>query len=294
MQLRVSVFSSIATLLALSVLICVHASNPMPATREEWEESTTTTYEITPATKTKKTSSTTKTKKNKKEKVKKEKKQKAKKGVPAAVDTRQLMADMYQHINAFGIPEHETKLIEERGGAPTYGEIKPESLATIFNDIGVTNKDVFYDLGSGSGKTVIQAYLEFPFKKVVGVELSEKRYNYALEVLQVLRQRDLVDPARPIEFILGDFAEVPFDGATVIYMCSTCYSNELMEKLAEKFSHLKKGLHVVSLKQIPNHASYGLELVKEYRLPMTWSGPEGSPVSIYKLTKPKKAKKKRA
>ena len=49
----------------------------------------------------------------------------------------------------------------------------------ILKDCHITNKDVFCDMGSGKGDVLRVAH-HFPFKKIIGVELSSKIYNIAL------------------------------------------------------------------------------------------------------------------
>lgn len=185
----------------------------------------------------------------------------------------------------------------ECGGAPTYGEILHESLQFILDaipeELKVNGK--FVDLGSGIGKTCFQAYFDYPFKDVVGIELSTKRFDGAMDVYTIVKERGLLDKKRKLKFINGDFTKVSFKGATVVYMCSTCYSNELMDTLAAKLAKLKPGIQVISLKAFPNPEKFGFELIHEYKLPMTWSKDTGgSPVHVYELKgKPKKAKKEK-
>ena len=214
----------------------------------------------------------------------------------AKIDTEKFIKTHYETITGFGIPQGDENLIVSKGGAPTYGEIECESCITIFNDLpeSVVKNGVFYDYGSGVGKMCVQAYFDYPFKKVVGIELSRKRHDGAMKILNKIKDLDLLDPNRTLNFIQGDFLETPTNDATVIYMCATCYSNELMLNLVKKFSKLKKGLHVITLKELPEFKKYGFELVKEYKLPMSWSRDTGgSPVHVYKLVgkSGKKAKK---
>lgn len=215
------------------------------------------------------------------------------------VNTEQLLARRYAEITGFGIPKEDEELIVCKGGAPTYGEIEYLSLKTILDDLpSSVKKGVFYDYGSGVGKVCVQAYFDYPFKKVVGIELSGKRIGGAKRVLYDLKRLDLLDPKRKMEFIQCCFLECDTDDADVIYMCSTCYSNELMTKLVKKFSKFKKGLYVITLKDFSEEdtRAYGFEKVKEYKLPMSWSRDTGgSPVHVYKLTKKiKKAKPAKA
>lgn len=196
----------------------------------------------------------------------------------AQVET--LFSRIYAQSTSY-IPKEEASLIEQKGGNATYGEIVPDSLNRILSDLGVTKKDVLYDLGSGMGKAVIQSYLTFPFKKVVGIELADKRYQQATQAMNYLDTHGYLDKKRTMLFIKGDIVETPYKDATIIYMCSTCFSDALMEKIAEKCSHLNKGLRIITLKLIPNPSNYKLLLKNEYRLPMTWSQSFGSPVYVY-------------
>lgn len=194
-----------------------------------------------------------------------------------SAQTYPLMDTIYVGANGFLIPQQEKDSISTRGGAPTYGEIKYPSLQTLLNDLNIKEDDVFYDLGSGVGKTVIQAHLNFPFKKTVGIELAPTRHKQAEAVADKLKNRML-------EFRQDDMLETDLSDATVIYLCSTCFSDELMNKLLNKFAKLKNGLVVITLKELPDrYPSAGFELVKKYNLPMSWSA--GNTVHVYKLTK---------
>lgn len=205
--------------------------------------------------------------------------------------TQDVIEELYAGVTGYNIPKEEVDIIKAKGGAPTYGEIKYHSLKTILDDIPKGHKKgAFYDFGSGVGKVVVQAYLDVPlFKKTVGWEISPQRYNDAQNIVSEMKKRDLVDKKRTIEFKLGDFLEAPIDDAKVIYMCSTCYSDECMTQLTEKFSKLKKGLLVITLKPLPNYKDYGFELNKEYTLPMTWW--HATKVYVYELRRPVKESK---
>lgn len=211
------------------------------------------------------------------------------------VKTEQLMCEVYSGVSGFGIPQNEEAEIVKCGGAPTYGEILYESLKIILDNVPAELKEngIFIDLGSGVGKTCFQAYFDYPFKAVLGIELSQKRFEASMDVYELLQEQGLLVKGRKLKFINEDFTKTKLKGATVIYMCSTCYSNELMDTLAAHMSKLKPGMQVITLKAFPNPEQFGFELVQEYKLPMTWSKDTGgSPVHVYELKgKAKKAKK---
>lgn len=205
------------------------------------------------------------------------------------------MNDLYNGVSGFGIPQADETLIVQKGGAPTYGEILYESLKILLDDTPQNLKEdgVFYDFGSGVGKTCVQAYLDYPFKKVAGVELSHKRFTGSEKIKKELDKQGLIEKGRKLEFLNKDFAEIKPKDATVIYMCSTCYSADLMNSLITTFANtLKKGTRVITLKPFDAPEKFGFALVKEYRLPMTWSKDiGGSPVHVYEYRDPKQGKK---
>ncbi len=213
--------------------------------------------------------------------------------IPASkkINTSDLIDEMYKNIK-HQISDTERSMVTKTGGSPVYGEIKFDSLKKVLDDLNIKKTDVLYDLGSGTGKVLVQGYLDYPFKKVVGIELSPTRNHHAETIRKNLEKKNLITKDRKFELYNGDIAKENISDATVIYMCSTCYPEELMAKLTERFSKLKPGLTVITLKALPdNYEDFGLKHIKEYKLPMTWS--EGSPVHIYKLEgKAKKAAKK--
>lgn len=213
----------------------------------------------------------------------------------SARNTEKLIEELYAGVSGFGIPQSDETTIVKKGGAPTYGEILYGSEKTLLDEtpVGLKENGVFYDFGSGVGKTCVQAYLDYPFKRVVGVELSHKRFSSAEKIKKEMDKQGLLEKGRKLEFLNKDFADIKPKDATVIYMCSTCYSVELMNSLINTFATtLKKGARVISLKPFAEPTKFGFIEIKEYRLPMTWSKDiGGSPVHVYEYKDPKQGKK---
>ncbi len=193
--------------------------------------------------------------------------------------------------------------IKECGGDPTYGEIKHLSATVLLDALQLTSEDVFYDLGCGVGKLVMQVYLMSPAKRAVGIELSEARCGCARKVLKpisgklydtcmnceneirkLLGQEKLKKTTKKtIEFFEKDMLKADISDATVIFTCSTCFSDDLMNKLVKKFATLQDGLRVLTLKQLPEHPDF--KFVRTFTLPMTWS--KSTPVHMYVLDRTK-------
>ena len=63
-----------------------------------------------------------------------------------------------------------------------YGEIPFTTWQKIVERIKPKDDAVFFDLGSGTGRVVLQSHMIFNFKKSVGIELLDGLHNKALEV----------------------------------------------------------------------------------------------------------------
>lgn len=188
------------------------------------------------------------------------------------------LESIYSGISGFGIPVDEEAHIRACNSAPTYGEIVYASIEKVIDILNLQKEDIFYDLGSGVGKVVMQVCMTTPVEKAIGVELSATRFNKSIEALSRFQA---LDPLRSVhcQYLHKDFSEVNLEAATAIFMCSTCYPNELLVVLADKFSKLKPGTRIASLKALPQHDK--LHCSKIVNLKMTWS--ESSSVHFYEV-----------
>lgn len=140
----------------------------------------------------------------------------------------------------------------------TYGEITPETFEAMLNIVTPKSGEVFYDLGAGIGKAVMWAAMSFPFKKAVGVELLEKIRLAAKEMLEKyhLEIKPSLSPEKEhqlIDFVQGDFCQYDFSDADVLFTHSTCFSNETMNILAQKFACLKPGSRIITISKNLTH-----------------------------------------
>jgi SAM-dependent methyltransferase len=88
------------------------------------------------------------------------------------------------------------------------------TLWRVFRHLRITADDVILDVGSGVGRAVLVASL-FPFRRIIGLEISEPMHQQAGANLASFRQGH----HSPIELVLGDATtyELP-DDVTVIFM----------------------------------------------------------------------------
>ena len=77
------------------------------------------------------------------------------------------------------------------GSSSTYGEITVKGFRELARRIELGVGDNFLDLGSGVGRTVVQAALEFGCQQSYGVEMSPSRHRRAqLAVNAVIAKRE--------------------------------------------------------------------------------------------------------
>ena len=153
-----------------------------------------------------------------------------------------------------------------------YGEVEFASFNKILRKINADPGSTFYDLGSGSGRAVFIARLTQDFKVCRGIEildslhiasleLENKYYQYFKEYLNQTMEQD-------VEFIRGSLLKYDWSDGDVVFMNSTCFSDELMEDIASKAKDLKPGAFVVSFTK--GLQSDCFEVLEQKRYLMSW------------------------
>ena len=191
-------------------------------------------------------------------------------------DINQFLYSLYQDVSPIAISiacRKKHQLYDNK--AFVYGESHLPSLYDIFSEVNPKPGEVFYDLGSGSGRVVLYAALNFPFAKCRGVELLDDLFNLAQTKLKSGKERLVQLPDfdqknfGEIKFINSDFTKADISNANVIYITSTCFDQKLLTTLA---SHIEQqvapGTRIISLtKSLPAET---LKLVKSKSCSMEW------------------------
>lgn len=115
-------------------------------------------------------------------------------------------------------------------------DYEPTSYAQLFKFYKAlnidSNKDVLIDYGSGKGRAVIVGAM-YPFKRVIGVELSEKLNVIARNNFDIAKSRDLLK-CHEAEFITVDaFDYQPTDDITVVFL-NNPFSDRLVSNVITK------------------------------------------------------------
>jgi len=187
-------------------------------------------------------------------------------------------------------PEAERLLVNASHGeaglkennAHVYGEPTAVTSSIMLDRLAPGEQDVLYDLGCGRGFFLMQALLTTPIRKAVGVELAASR----IEIGRVARKRMLdrgLLAGKRLDLVEGDMAKAGVADATLVYMDSVFFSDELLLTVARNLSRAKGMRKIVMImKGLP--ANPWFELEKTERLKMSWSPRFGSDVLFYKRT----------
>lgn len=141
----------------------------------------------------------------------------------------------------------------EADPALTYGECTPEAVEHLMTITGAKPGEVFYDLGSGTGKMVVYAAFLVPLKKSVGVELLPELHDAAKMVgdryiSEIQPQLEDMRRDTQLEYQLGDIFDTDLSDADIVVShCCTCFDDALMQKLSDKLETCKPGTRIVTI-----------------------------------------------
>lgn len=155
-----------------------------------------------------------------------------------------------------------------------YGEVDFLSLVEIVRLLGGLNGGVFYDLGCGTGKPVLGAFVLGEFRKCVGIEIVEELYKSCLVAADRLKESKVGDD-RVLEFIHGDILELGelwCSEADVVFVSGVCFETDLFRSICSMCERvLREGSVVVSLRDWEGE---GMEVLRRGRVLMSWGSCE--------------------
>lgn len=190
------------------------------------------------------------------------------------------LEELYKDKSGFGIPSQEEVAMQKVDAPSTYGEITDEGVSRLMLELKPKKEDVFYDLGCGIGRMVVKVYLDTAVRKAIGIELSTTRSKQAKQVQDEMYKRQLTTPGKVLDFKEKNFLEEPLHEATIVYMASTCFSDDLLKKVMDKLAQeAQPGMKLISLRELPKDSRY--KFIKSITLPMTWS--KDTKAYIYEL-----------
>lgn len=150
-----------------------------------------------------------------------------------------------------------------------YGEIDIQSFIALLSLLHPNSSTVFYDLGSGVGKTVLACAMVFEIKKAYGIELFSILDQAAKQQLQQLcHLPNYQSIHRKINFICDDFLTVMLDDATIIYIAATGLFGETWIQLNQRLEQLSHSpLIITTTKKL---LSPRFTILHQTKVQMTW------------------------
>ena len=193
-------------------------------------------------------------------------------------DPRIELRRLYRGVDGFEIPAKDERRVERSRGSALYGELMPTATLRLLELLELGPGDRFVDLGAGLGKVVLFAAMHTEAGRVFGVELSPTRVALAEQIL-ARAQAQRLPGAERASIVEGDMMRVPLTWATVIYTCSTAFSEAFMNRLGRRLAKLPKLRTIATLQDFEEHPK-GFELAAIHRLDATWK--RRTKVHIYK------------
>jgi ubiquinone/menaquinone biosynthesis C-methylase UbiE len=193
---------------------------------------------------------------------------------------------LFRRVHGWTISPAEERRVLAAKSSPTYGEIRPAALARLLDRLALGKRDVLYDLGSGIGKVVVQAAMSVQARRIVGVELVASRHAIAERVLARARERELLSTRR-VDLLCADFMRVDVSDATVVYTCSTAFSDAFMRAVARRLARVgRPGLTLVTTQELDPPGRF--VPLDELELDMSWR--RRARVHLYRLDPPAKSR----
>jgi len=147
---------------------------------------------------------------------------------------------LYGKVDGYHISTSSRRHLDPASDKFLYGEIPFKTWHKIVEQINPKEDAVFFDLGSGTGRVVMQSYLAFNFCKSIGVEFIEGLHNKALETKNTFEK--IINPqiikhtnSRELQFIRGDIFAIDLSEADFILLNYPLKGEENFLRLEEKF-----------------------------------------------------------
>lgn len=151
----------------------------------------------------------------------------------------------------------------------TYGELLYPSVKKLIQQLAPTPKDIFLDLGSGLGKCALQVFMQTDVSTVLGIEASLALHQQALKA-QAMLKKDFPfywEAQRNLRFQYENFLQADWQAATLIYTCSTCFTQELLVAIGNRINKESQVRKVFSLRPLP---TLQLPLKRVFAVECSW------------------------
>jgi SAM-dependent methyltransferase len=190
----------------------------------------------------------------------------------------QLLESLYSETNSHRISTNDRDQLNLKSDELTYGEIVFLSFMDILARLNIKPQEIFYDLGSGSGKAMLVAALNYDFAKARGIELLPGLITLANKKLAECRNliqwhdKNLADVYQrridKIEFVQANIFDVDISDATLVFINATCFTQDSWDKVLKKFTQLPPGARIFMTTKTVDHPQFNLLFQEQFL--MSW------------------------
>jgi hypothetical protein len=163
----------------------------------------------------------------------------------------------------------EQQMYRNAGVCITYGELLYPSVKVIIQHLSQEADDVFLDLGSGLGKCALQVFMQTDLSHVIGIEASRYLHDFALNAVHQVKTDFpfFWEENRRLTLVGENFLDANWLDPTIVYCCSTCFTQELLITIGNKINQQKQVKQVFSFRPL---ASLNMPLKKIFRIECSW------------------------
>ncbi|EQC27258.1 hypothetical protein SDRG_14880 [Saprolegnia diclina VS20] len=171
----------------------------------------------------------------------------------------------------------EQELLHEK--SLVYGEVDYHAFLDVLSRVPIRPGDTFYDLGSGTGRAVFLARLNFDFAKCVGIELLQGLHEAAAEICRnytefVQPTISTTSPQLAVAFFHSSFLDLDWSHADVCFANSTCFDALLLQRMSAQAERLRPGAYLITFTKPLDSTAF--DIIFKQRYSMSWG-----PATVY-------------
>lgn len=179
------------------------------------------------------------------------------------------------HLIASKNGDHSNDLNKDQIKSLIYGEVEFDSFSEVLIQAtnGLHRKKKFVDIGSGTCKALCIAGLISNFDELVGIEIIPGLHNISIDIVKKFQKDIYVNRINSPNFdlICGSFLDnslYDWTDADLIFANSTCFSDDLIEKIEVISRNLKIGARLITFTS--SLSSKYFKVIFKKRLIMSW------------------------
>ncbi|ETV65060.1 hypothetical protein, variant [Aphanomyces astaci] len=161
-----------------------------------------------------------------------------------------------------------------------YGEVDYLAFLSTLRKIPIQPGWTFVDLGSGTGRAVFIARLNFDFSRCTGIEILRGLHDAAADVCSNYNEfvRSVISTTRsPLDasFFHSSLLDLDWAHADVCFANSTCFDSTLIAEMADKAANMRSGSYLITFtKPLPPDTPF--DIIDKERRKMSWG-----PATVY-------------